>query len=201
MTWGWSLAGRTAGRHSRAAAARPAPGRAAGPRAGRRAGPGPRAAPVAAASRAARKRQMGADAAVGVRQLAQGLAAHAPARGRGLGVQPLGPRLLPRGRRAARAGARRPAGRRSRGLPARPEPLPLPPGPGLRFLFVGGTIFRKGIDLLLAAFARAFPPSDGDRPGDQGHGVEELLPGPDGRGAGGRSCESGAIPSSTSTDR
>ena len=41
------------------------------------------------------------------------------------------------------------------------EPLPFPPGPRLRFLFVGGTIFRKGIDVLLAAFARAFQPADG----------------------------------------
>ena len=40
-------------------------------------------------------------------------------------------------------------------------PLALPPGPDLRFLFVGGTIFRKGIDLLLSAFARAFRPTDG----------------------------------------
>jgi len=40
-------------------------------------------------------------------------------------------------------------------------PLALPPGPDVRFLFVGGTIFRKGIDLLLSAFARAFQPSDG----------------------------------------
>jgi len=40
------------------------------------------------------------------------------------------------------------------------EPLALPPGPGIRFLFVGGRIFRKGIDLLLAAFARAFQPAD-----------------------------------------
>ena len=41
------------------------------------------------------------------------------------------------------------------------EPLGLPSGPTLRFLFVGGTIFRKGIDVLLRAFARAFTPSDG----------------------------------------
>jgi glycosyltransferase involved in cell wall biosynthesis len=41
------------------------------------------------------------------------------------------------------------------------EPLPLPPGPGFRFLFVGGTIHRKGIDILLEAFARAFAPGDG----------------------------------------
>jgi len=40
------------------------------------------------------------------------------------------------------------------------DPLPLPPGPGIRFLFVGGTIFRKGIDVLLTAFARAFQPTD-----------------------------------------
>ena len=39
-------------------------------------------------------------------------------------------------------------------------PLVLPPGPGFRFLFVGGTIFRKGIDVLLAAFERAFQPGD-----------------------------------------
>jgi glycosyltransferase involved in cell wall biosynthesis len=45
----------------------------------------------------------------------------------------------------------------------RPEvsPYSLPPGPGVRFLFVGGTIFRKGIDVLLAAYARAFRPGDG----------------------------------------
>jgi glycosyltransferase involved in cell wall biosynthesis len=38
--------------------------------------------------------------------------------------------------------------------------FPLPAGPSVRFLFVGGTIFRKGIDVLLAAYARAFRPSD-----------------------------------------
>ena len=32
------------------------------------------------------------------------------------------------------------------------------PGRDFRFLFVGGTIFRKGIDVLLKAFARAFRP-------------------------------------------
>jgi glycosyltransferase involved in cell wall biosynthesis/tetratricopeptide (TPR) repeat protein len=41
------------------------------------------------------------------------------------------------------------------------EPAPLPPRPGYRFLFVGGTIRRKGIDLLLAAYERAFRPGDG----------------------------------------
>jgi len=41
------------------------------------------------------------------------------------------------------------------------EPYPLPAGSAFRFLFVGGTIWRKGIDLLLAAFARAFAPGDG----------------------------------------
>ena len=41
------------------------------------------------------------------------------------------------------------------------EPAPLPPGPQFRFLFVGGTIRRKGIDLLLAAYGRAFRPGDG----------------------------------------
>ena len=41
------------------------------------------------------------------------------------------------------------------------EPLPLQAGPEIRLLFVGGTIHRKGIDVLLAAFARAFRPGDG----------------------------------------
>ncbi len=40
------------------------------------------------------------------------------------------------------------------------EPLALPSGPQIRFLFVGGTIFRKGIDLLLTAFGRAFRATD-----------------------------------------
>jgi len=40
------------------------------------------------------------------------------------------------------------------------EPLPLPPGPAVRFLFVGGTIFRKGIDVLPKAYAHAFTPAD-----------------------------------------
>lgn len=39
-------------------------------------------------------------------------------------------------------------------------PASLPPGPGFRFLFVGGTIRRKGIDILLAAFERAFRPGE-----------------------------------------
>jgi glycosyltransferase involved in cell wall biosynthesis len=41
------------------------------------------------------------------------------------------------------------------------EPAPLPLGPEFRFLFVGGTIHRKGIDLLLTAYERAFRPGDG----------------------------------------
>jgi glycosyltransferase involved in cell wall biosynthesis len=41
------------------------------------------------------------------------------------------------------------------------EPALLEPGPDLRFLFVGGTIWRKGIDLVLKAFAQAFTPTDG----------------------------------------
>ncbi|GIW88242.1 MAG: hypothetical protein KatS3mg108_2566 [Isosphaeraceae bacterium] len=40
------------------------------------------------------------------------------------------------------------------------EPLPLPPGPAVRFLYVGGTIHRKGFDLAVEAFARAFAPGD-----------------------------------------
>jgi glycosyltransferase involved in cell wall biosynthesis len=41
------------------------------------------------------------------------------------------------------------------------DPFRLPAGPGFRFLFVGGTIHRKGFDLLLAAYTRAFGPGDG----------------------------------------
>ena len=40
------------------------------------------------------------------------------------------------------------------------EPLPLPTGKRFRFLFVGGTIHRKGIDVLLEAYARAFTSAD-----------------------------------------
>ncbi len=39
-------------------------------------------------------------------------------------------------------------------------PLELPTSKGFRFLFVGGTIHRKGIDLLLAAYADAFTAAD-----------------------------------------
>jgi glycosyltransferase involved in cell wall biosynthesis len=41
------------------------------------------------------------------------------------------------------------------------SPLSLAQGPRIRFLFVGGTIFRKGIDVLLTAFERAFKAKDG----------------------------------------
>jgi glycosyltransferase involved in cell wall biosynthesis len=41
------------------------------------------------------------------------------------------------------------------------ERLALADRPRIRFLFVGGTIFRKGIDVLLTAFERAFKPGDG----------------------------------------
>ena len=101
---------------------------------------------------------LGADAALGVRQPAQGLAADAPAGRRGLGVQPLVRDCY------LRAGV---PPERVHVIPLgvdpevfRPglEPLALPPGPTFRFLFVGGTIFRKGIDVLLEAFARAFRP-------------------------------------------
>jgi tetratricopeptide (TPR) repeat protein len=40
------------------------------------------------------------------------------------------------------------------------EPLPLPTDKRFRFLFVGGTIHRKGIDVLLRAFGRAFRRAD-----------------------------------------
>jgi glycosyltransferase involved in cell wall biosynthesis len=40
------------------------------------------------------------------------------------------------------------------------EPLPLDTDRRVRFLFVGGTIFRKGIDLLLEAYLDGFRPND-----------------------------------------
>jgi len=40
------------------------------------------------------------------------------------------------------------------------DPLPLDTDRRVRFLFVGGTIFRKGIDLLLEAYLGAFRPHD-----------------------------------------
>jgi glycosyltransferase involved in cell wall biosynthesis len=40
------------------------------------------------------------------------------------------------------------------------EPLVRPAGQGFRFLFVGGTIRLKRIDVLLDAFARAIRPND-----------------------------------------
>src|SRR5207247_6572275 len=40
------------------------------------------------------------------------------------------------------------------------EPLPLATSKRFRFLFVGGTIHRKGIDLLLEAYARTFSAAD-----------------------------------------
>jgi glycosyltransferase involved in cell wall biosynthesis len=42
----------------------------------------------------------------------------------------------------------------------RVPPLPLPTRKSFRFLFVGGTIHRKGFDLLLAAYRRGFSASD-----------------------------------------
>ena len=52
------------------------------------------------------------------------------------------------------------------------------------FLFVGGTIWRKGIDVLLAAWARAFGPGDDVRLVVKDFGVAQLLQGPDVRRAG-----------------
>jgi GT2 family glycosyltransferase/Flp pilus assembly protein TadD len=40
------------------------------------------------------------------------------------------------------------------------EPLPLATRKRFKFLFVGGTLYRKGIDLLLAAYCRAFSAAD-----------------------------------------
>lgn len=40
------------------------------------------------------------------------------------------------------------------------EPLPLPTDKSFRFLFVGGTIYRKGIDLLLQAYLQEFRPEE-----------------------------------------
>ena len=66
------------------------------------------------------------------------------------------------------------------------EPLALQAGPAFRFLFVGGTIFRKGIDVLLAAFARAFQPNEDVARSYQGYGKQEFLSRADGRGQSGR---------------
>ena len=116
---------------------------------------------LAAGDRAARARKVGAHAAVGIRQLAESVGSHARevdevwAYSRyvrdcyleaevprdKVHVVPLG--IAPEVFRP--------------GL----EPLPLQAGPEIRLLFVGGTIHRKGIDVLLAAFARAFRPGDG----------------------------------------
>jgi len=41
------------------------------------------------------------------------------------------------------------------------EPLPLATGKPFRFLFVGGTLFRKGIDVLLKAYVQTFSAADG----------------------------------------
>ena len=68
-------------------------------RTGGRAGPGPRAASLAAEARPARARTLGVDAALGVRQPAQSWLPRS-ARGRSLGVQSIGSRLLPRSGRA-----------------------------------------------------------------------------------------------------
>ena len=115
---------------------------------------------MAAAAGTAGAGALGAHAALGIWQLAESLAADAPrvdevwAYSRSVrdcyleaGVPPERVHVVPLG---VDPELFRP------GL----EPLPLPPGPGIRFLFVGGTIFRKGIDLLLTAFARAFQPTD-----------------------------------------
>ena len=64
------------------------------------------------------------------------------------------------------------------GLP----PLPLKTRRRFKFLFVGGTIHRKGFDVLLAAYARAFTAADDVCPGGQGHGRRHLLPRPDSGG-------------------
>ncbi|MEN9353583.1 MAG: hypothetical protein RL318_908 [Fibrobacterota bacterium] len=40
------------------------------------------------------------------------------------------------------------------------KPFEIPTGKSFRFLFVGGTIYRKGIDILLSAYARAFRNTD-----------------------------------------
>jgi glycosyltransferase involved in cell wall biosynthesis len=50
-------------------------------------------------------------------------------------------------------------------------------GAGCTFLFVGGTIWRKGIDVLLAAWARAFGPGDDVRLVVKDFGVETSYKG------------------------
>ena len=113
-------------------------------------------------SRTAGKRPMGADAAVGVRQLAQEPGCPC------CGGWTRSGRIAARSAIATSRPAFHPIGFTS----CRSASIPRSSGPAwnqcrchpdrdFRFLFVGGTIFRKGIDLLLAAFARAFQPSDG----------------------------------------
>src|SRR5215218_4646567 len=51
------------------------------------------------------------------------------------------------------------------------------PGAACTFLFVGGTIWRKGIDVLLAAWARAFGPGDDVRLVVKDFGVESSYKG------------------------
>ena len=53
-----------------------------------------------------------------------------------------------------------PLGVDCRALSPRATPLPVPTRKRFKFLFVGGTIHRKGIDVLLDAWARAFTAAD-----------------------------------------
>ena len=76
------------------------------------------------------------------------------------------------------------------------EPFPLPPGPRVRFLFVGGTIFRKGIDILLNAFGQAFSPSDGVGLVIKDMGSKSFYRGQTAEGRSPR-CASEGMPSST----
>ncbi len=63
--------------------------------------------------------------------------------------------------------------------PDGPARIPGPPTPsaGCTFLFVGGTIWRKGIDVLLAAWHRAFEPGDDVRLIVKDFGVESSYRG------------------------
>ena len=63
-------------------------------------------------------------------------------------------------RRAGGPGARRTPGRRSLAIPSRSQPFPSHDQKPFKFLFVGGTIHRKGIDLLLEAYATTFTADD-----------------------------------------
>ncbi len=100
-------------------------------------------------------------------------------------------RDVPRGGRRARSRARGAERRRPRvAQPAGPGRAELPDA-ALRLLFVGGTISRKGVDVLLSAYELAFAGRDDVAAGDQGSRRLELLPRHDDVRPAARACRVG----------